>query len=85
MAEFALHATVKAGESAGSLIDFFPFREHSRFRIGTILMLLTVQSVPDWLPGAASLREARQVRQSIRRLFDDPYHMIKHQFVHYTP
>lgn len=64
MAEFALHATVKAGESAGSLIDFFPF----------------LQSVPDWLPGAASLREARQVRQSIRRLFDDPYHMIKHQF-----
>lgn len=25
MAESALHATVKAGESAGSLIDFFPF------------------------------------------------------------
>ncbi|OSX58539.1 hypothetical protein POSPLADRAFT_1152453 [Postia placenta MAD-698-R-SB12] len=63
MAEFAIHVTAKAGESAGSLIDFFPF----------------LQYVPDWLPGAASLGEARQVRQSTRRLFDDPYNIIKRQ------
>lgn len=83
IAEDAMKGFSRASEPGAFLVDRFPIRTSmaKRNELTSDSNAILVRWLPEWLPGGSFKRIAREMREELDSLYDEPFDFVKREMV----
>jgi hypothetical protein len=85
IAHLALAGAVEAAVPGAFLVNMFPLRESYFDGAHSLLIVLPVKHVPEWMPGAGFKSRARRWRASTLEMVSAPFMAVKKNLVSILP